>query len=120
MRGTTARYALSLVAAALILLAALAVGPAALSVSAPAPVMLAGAVASVSAALAIGFIGTYLVHQPYVIWLGLRIQDQPAWIFFFIVAATLIVIGTWGVWLEKLANAALERVLGGKKKPAAA
>ena len=64
--------------------------------------------------------GIYLVHQPYVIWLGLRIQDQPAWIFFFILAATLIVIGTWGVWLEKLANAALERVLGGKKKPAAA
>src|SRR5450432_1444672 len=50
--------------------------------------------------------GIYLVHQPYVIWLGLRIQDQPAWIFFLIVAVTLIVLGTWGVWLEKFANAA--------------
>jgi peptidoglycan/LPS O-acetylase OafA/YrhL len=60
--------------------------------------------------------GIYLVHQPYVIWLGLRIQDQPAWIFFLIVGATLIVLGTWGVWLEKFANAALARVLGEKKQ----
>jgi peptidoglycan/LPS O-acetylase OafA/YrhL len=63
--------------------------------------------------------GIYLVHQPYVIWLGLRIQDQPAWIFFLIVGVTLIVLGTWGVWLEKFANAALERLLGGAKKTAA-
>lgn len=60
--------------------------------------------------------GVYLVHQPYVIWLGLRIKDQPAWIFFLIAAVTLIVLGTWGVCLEKFANAALERVLGEKKK----
>jgi peptidoglycan/LPS O-acetylase OafA/YrhL len=58
--------------------------------------------------------GIYLVHQPYVIWLGLRIQDQPAWIFFLIVAVTLVVLGTWGVWLEKFANAVLARVLGEK------
>jgi peptidoglycan/LPS O-acetylase OafA/YrhL len=60
--------------------------------------------------------GIYLVHQPYVIWLGLRIQHQPAWIFFLIVAVTLVVLGTWGVWLEKFANAALEKVLGDKAR----
>src|SRR6476619_5268283 len=25
--------------------------------------------------------GLYLVHQPYVIWLGLRIREQPIWMF---------------------------------------
>jgi succinate dehydrogenase hydrophobic anchor subunit len=60
------------------------------------------------------------VHQPYVIWLGLRIRDQPAWAFFAITAVVLVVLSAWGIVLEKFANAALEKVIGGKKKPAAA
>jgi peptidoglycan/LPS O-acetylase OafA/YrhL len=63
--------------------------------------------------------GIYLVHQPYVIWVGLRIRDWPAWAFFLITAVVLIVLSAWGIFLEKFANAMLEKVIGGKKKPAA-
>ena len=59
--------------------------------------------------------GIYLVHQPYVIWVGLRIQDEPAWAFFLIAAVVLVVLSAWGIWLEKFANAMLDRVIGGKK-----
>jgi peptidoglycan/LPS O-acetylase OafA/YrhL len=63
--------------------------------------------------------GIYLVHQPYVIWVGLLIRDWPAWAFFVITAVVLIVLSAWGIFLEKFANAMLEKVIGGKKKPAA-
>ena len=59
--------------------------------------------------------GIYLVHQPYVIWVGLRIQDEPAWAFFLIAAVVLVVLSAWGILLEKFANAMLDRVIGGKK-----
>jgi peptidoglycan/LPS O-acetylase OafA/YrhL len=59
--------------------------------------------------------GIYLVHQPYVIGVGLRIQDEPAWAFFLIVAVVLVVLSAWGILLEKFANAMLVRVIGGKK-----
>ena len=62
--------------------------------------------------------GIYLVHQPYVIWLGLRIQDQPVWVFFGLSVIVLVVLSAWGIVLEKFANAMLEKVIGGKKKPA--
>src|SRR6059036_3551819 len=45
--------------------------------------------------------GIYLVHQPYVIWLGLRIREQPIWMFLLIVVATLSVLSAWGMLLEK-------------------
>ena len=64
--------------------------------------------------------GIYLVHQPYVIWVGLRIRDWPAWAFFLITAVVLVVLSAWGIVLEKFANAMLEKVIGGKKKPAPA
>ena len=60
--------------------------------------------------------GVYLVHQPYVIWLGLQLRDVHAWTFLGIVVVVLIVLSTWGILLEKFANAALERVLGDTKK----
>jgi peptidoglycan/LPS O-acetylase OafA/YrhL len=62
--------------------------------------------------------GIYLVHQPYVIWLGLRIREQPPWAFFAITAVVLVVLSAWGIFLEKFANATLEKIVGGKKKPA--
>ncbi len=40
--------------------------------------------------------GLYLVHQPYVIWLGLRIREQPLWMFLLITAATLAVLSALG------------------------
>jgi peptidoglycan/LPS O-acetylase OafA/YrhL len=36
--------------------------------------------------------GLYLIHQPYVIWLGLRIREQPIWMFLLIFIATLAVL----------------------------
>ena len=61
--------------------------------------------------------GIYLVHQPYVIWLGLRIQEQPVWVFFGLSGIVLVVLSAWGLGLEKFANAMLEKVIGGKRSP---
>ena len=62
--------------------------------------------------------GVYLVHQPYVIWLGLQIKEVGAWSFLGICVLTLIVLGAWGIFLEKVANLGLEKLIGEKKKPA--
>ncbi|MDQ2823900.1 MAG: acyltransferase [Verrucomicrobiota bacterium] len=64
----------------------------------------------------IGLVGTfsyglYLVHQPYVIWLGLRIREQPIWMFLVIVAATLTVLSAWGMVLEKSTNALVNKLV---------
>ena len=40
--------------------------------------------------------GLYLIHQPYVIWLGLRIRDQPISMFLLIAVITLAVPGCLG------------------------
>jgi len=60
--------------------------------------------------------GLYLVHQPYVIWLGLRIREQPIWMFLLIAAATLAVLSAWGIVLEKTINTLLDRLTPVKKK----
>jgi hypothetical protein len=49
---------------------------------------------------------------------GLRIRDWPPWAFLAISVVVLVVLSAWGIVLEKFANAALERIIGGKKKPA--
>ena len=60
--------------------------------------------------------GLYLIHQPYVIWLGLRIREQPLWMFLLITAATLTVLSAWGIVLEKATNMLLDKVIPAKKK----
>ena len=55
--------------------------------------------------------GLFLVHQPYVIWLGLRIREQPLWMFLLIAAATLAVLSAWGIVLEKATNALVNKLL---------
>lgn len=60
--------------------------------------------------------GLYLVHQPYVIWLGLRIREQPIWMFLLIAATTLTVLGGWGVFLEKTTNWFMSKLLRTKEK----
>lgn len=60
--------------------------------------------------------GLYLVHQPYVIWLGLRIREQPIWMFLLIAAATLAVLSAWGIVLEKTTNSLLNKLLPAKEK----
>ena len=63
--------------------------------------------------------GIYLVHQPYVIWLGLRVRDHPVWVFFLITAALLAVMSAWGIFLEKTTNSLLNRLFPAKARPGA-
>jgi peptidoglycan/LPS O-acetylase OafA/YrhL len=55
--------------------------------------------------------GLYLVHQPYVIWLGLRIREQPIWMFLLISITTLAVLSAWGMLLEKTTNLVVDKLL---------
>jgi len=59
--------------------------------------------------------GLYLIHQPYVIWLGLRIREQPIWMFLLIAIATLAVLSAWGIVLEKATNALVNKLVPAKK-----
>ena len=60
--------------------------------------------------------GLYLVHQPYAIWLGLRIRAVPIWMFLLIAVATLAVLSGWGIVLEKSTNALVNKLLPGKRR----
>ena len=71
----------------------------------------------------IGIVGTfsygiYLIHHPYVIWLGLRIREQPIWMFLLIAIATLAVISAWGIFLERTINQLVNRLSRIGTKPA--
>jgi peptidoglycan/LPS O-acetylase OafA/YrhL len=59
--------------------------------------------------------GLYLIHQPYVIWLGLRIRPQPIMIFILIFVITAAVLSAWGIFLEKTTNALVNKVLPARK-----
>src|SRR5437016_14362548 len=48
--------------------------------------------------------GLYLIHQPYVIWLGLKIRPQPITIFLLIFVITAAALSAWGIILEKTTN----------------
>ena len=61
--------------------------------------------------------GLYLTHQPYVIWLGLRIREVPIWAFLLICIPTLAVLSAWGMLLEKGTNALVNK-LASLRKPA--
>jgi peptidoglycan/LPS O-acetylase OafA/YrhL len=61
--------------------------------------------------------GLYLIHQPYVIWLGLRIRQQPVWMFLLISVVTLAVLSAWGMLLEKATNTLVNKVVS-LRKPA--
>jgi len=54
--------------------------------------------------------GLYLIHQPYVIWLGLHIRPQPISMFLLIFLATLAVLSAWGILLEKTTNAVVAKI----------
>ena len=55
--------------------------------------------------------GLYLIHQPYVIWLGLRIRPQPVLTFFLIFLVTLAILSAWGILLEKATNSVVNKLL---------
>src|SRR5216110_698450 len=61
--------------------------------------------------------GLYLTHQPYVIWLGLRIREVPIWAFLLICIPTLAVLSGWGMLLEKGTNVLVKK-LGSLRNPA--
>lgn len=61
--------------------------------------------------------GLYLIHQPYVIWLGLRIREVPIWAFLLICVPVLAVLSGWGMLLEKATNALVTK-LTSPRKPA--
>ncbi len=54
--------------------------------------------------------GIYLIHHPYVIWLGFRVREQPIWLFLLTCVGTLAVISLWAISLEKTTNALLQRL----------
>jgi peptidoglycan/LPS O-acetylase OafA/YrhL len=61
--------------------------------------------------------GIFLIHQPYVIWLGLRIQTQPIWMFLFIIVpVTLAVVSTWGIVVERATNTLVQLLVGSGRK----
>ena len=59
--------------------------------------------------------GLYLIHQPYVIWLGLRIREVPIWAFLLICVPTLAVLSAWGMFLEKMTNGLVNKLVSLKK-----
>jgi peptidoglycan/LPS O-acetylase OafA/YrhL len=61
--------------------------------------------------------GLYLIHQPYVIWLGLRIREVPIWMFLLICIPTLAILSVWGMLLEKGTNTLVNKLVS-LRKPA--
>jgi peptidoglycan/LPS O-acetylase OafA/YrhL len=61
--------------------------------------------------------GLYLIHQPYVIWLGLRIREVPIWMFLLICIPVFAVLSAWGMFLEKGTNTLVNK-LTSLKRPA--
>ena len=61
--------------------------------------------------------GLYLIHQPYVIWLGLRIREVPIWAFLLICVPTLAALSAWGMFLEKDTNMLVKKLVS-LRKPA--
>jgi len=54
--------------------------------------------------------GLYLIHQPYVIWLGLRIREVPVWPFLLICVPPLAVLSAWGMLWEKTTNTLVNKL----------
>jgi peptidoglycan/LPS O-acetylase OafA/YrhL len=59
--------------------------------------------------------GLYLIHQPYVIWLGLWIRPLSILAFLFVFVITLAILSAWGIILEKTTNALVSKILPGRK-----
>jgi peptidoglycan/LPS O-acetylase OafA/YrhL len=61
--------------------------------------------------------GLYLIHQPYVIWLGLRIREVPIWMFLLICVPVLAGLSAWGMLLEKGTNTLVNKLASPRKRP---
>lgn len=60
--------------------------------------------------------GLYLIHQPYVIWLGLKIRPQPILKFIVIFIVVAAVLSAWGITLEKATNALVNKLLPSRRR----
>ncbi|HEX4638326.1 MAG TPA: acyltransferase [Chthoniobacterales bacterium] len=78
-----------------------------------------GALAKILTVVGAYSYGLYLIHQPYVIWLGLKIRPLSIPIFFLIFLVTAAVLSAWGIVLEKSTNAVVNKFVA-KRKTAAA
>jgi peptidoglycan/LPS O-acetylase OafA/YrhL len=79
------------------------------------PILLFKGLANVFGLVGLYSYGLYLIHQPYVIWLGLRIREQPIWMFLLIAVATLAVLSAWGMLLEKATNTLVNKLVSARK-----
>ncbi len=59
--------------------------------------------------------GVYLVHQPFVIWLGVRIREVPIGAFLLIAVGVLAALSAVGIFLEKRVNLLVDRLTEKKK-----
>ncbi len=59
--------------------------------------------------------GLYLIHQPYVIWVGVRIKEQPVWVFLLLVVTLMIILSAWGMLLEKSTNLLVDKLTTKKR-----
>ena len=64
--------------------------------------------------------GLYLIHQPYVIWVGVRIKEQPVWVFLLLAVALMIILSVWGMLLEKSTNVLIDRLTSKKRRTSSA
>ena len=74
-----------------------------------------GSVAKVFGLVGAFSYGLYLIHQPYVIWLGLRIRPISVSLFLLVFVATLAVLSAWGILLEKSTNTLVNKLFPPKK-----
>jgi len=74
-----------------------------------------GSVAKVFGLIGAFSYGLYLIHQPYVIWLGLRIRPISTSLFLLVFVATLAVLSAWGILLEKSTNTLVNKLIPSKK-----
>jgi len=74
-----------------------------------------GSVAKVFGLVGAFSYGLYLIHQPYVIWLGLRIRPISALLFLLVFVVTLAVLSAWGILLEKSTNTLVNKLIPSKK-----
>ena len=62
--------------------------------------------------------GLYLIHQPYVIWLGLHIRPQTILMFLLTFLVVLVILSAWGTLLEKTTNTVVNKLLTRRKAEA--
>jgi len=75
----------------------------------------ASALAKIISMVGVYSYGLYLIHQPYVIWLGLHIRPQPVPIFLLIFMITLAILSAWGSLLERTTNRVVTKLLPRRK-----